>query len=262
MVHSKKKVSRSTDLYILIALILAAIPITVLAHVNFLTSTLLFFGIPSAYLIWKKPGNFKKALYGGLLLGLVLGFAFDFIAEFNHAWGWKVSFALPINFFGIVSLDIIIWYFLWVFLVIAYYEYFIEHDSSKKISPLAKWILLGGLCLDILVVALWHVFPQALVMKHAYAELGTITLVVCALLLYRRPRLIHKVLRLLPFFTFMYLVYEITALSQNLWTFPGAYYGSVAIGSINFPLEELVVWIFASSAIVATYYEFCIDDGK
>ena len=253
---------RSVDLFVLVAIILAAIPIAIFARVNFLTSTLLFFGIPSAYLIWRRPKNFKRALTAGVILGLVLGFSFDFVAEFNKAWGWTVNFALPIQFFGTVSLDILVWYFFWVFLVVAYYEYFVERDRSTKISPHAKWVLLIGLIIAAAVLVVWKISPNMLVLNHAYAILGAITLVICALLFFKNPRLIPKVLQVLPFFIFMYLSYEITSLHLGLWTFPGAYIGTVSIEGVTFPIEELLIWIVASSSIVATYYEFCIDDGK
>lgn len=253
---------RVKDHLIIIGLILLSIPITVFAEVNFLTSTLLFFGLPSAYLIWRRPQNIKKATLGGIILGLGLGFPFDFVAEYNNAWGWGADFFLPAHFFGVVSLDVLVWFFLWVFLVVAYYEHFIEHDRTKRISPKAKWVAVAGLVISVLVILLWKVAPLALTFDYAYATLGIMTFLICAFLLTKNTRLIEKILKVLPFFVFMYLAYEVTALHMNLWTFPGAYLGSVKIGSIEFPLEELVVWIIASSAIVATYYEFCIDDNK
>lgn len=253
---------RTRDLFVVIGLVLLAIPITIFGHVNFLVSTLLFFGLPSAYLIYRCPRNLKKATLAGLLLGVVLGFSFDFIAEFNNAWGWATDFALPAHFFGVVSLDVLVWFFFWTFLVVAYYEYFIEHDRSSKISPRAKWVLFAGVLIAALVIAVWKLAPHLLTLTYAYAQLGAVTFIICAVLLIKNPRLIYKTLRLIPFFAFIYLAYEITALYMNLWTFPGAYLGEITIGALAFPLEEFVVWILASSTIVAVYYEFCIDDYK
>lgn len=261
MQQTKSHQKSLMDLLVIITLVLVSIPIAIFGKVNFLTSTLLFFGLPSAYLIWRRPQNLKKATLAGVILGLVLGFSFDFVAEFNHAWGWGADFFLPVQL-GVVSLDVLVWFFLWVFLVVAYYEYFVERDRSTKISPNAKWVLLVGVVIDLIVVLEWKFAPSLLVLGHAYAELGTITVIVCVLLLLKNPGLVHKVLRVLPFFIFMYFAYEMTALYLNLWTFPGAYLGSVLVGSLRFPLEELVFWIIASSTIVATYYEFSIDDGK
>lgn len=258
--HGAKQ--RAIDHYVVIGLVLIAVPITILGELNFLLSTLLFFGIPSAYLIYRCPRNFKKAALAGLTIGLVGGFTLDFVAEFNHAWGWAVDFALPAHFFGLVSLDVLIWFFFWVFLVVAYYEYFIEHDRSTKICPRWKWIFTVLILLAAITVLVWKIAPELMTLRYAYAELGTLVFLVCALLTFKNPGLFRKTLRTVPFFAFMYLSYEITALYLNLWTFPGAYLGSVTVGTLMFPLEELVVWIIASSAIVAMYYEFCIDDYK
>lgn len=252
---------RLQDLLVIIGLVLVSIPITIFGQVNFLVSTFLFFGLPSAYLMRRRPRNFKKALIAGIILGLILGFSFDFVAEFNNAWGWGADYALP-TLFGVVSLDVLVWFFFWVFLVVAYYERFIENDRSKKISRNATWVCIGGLLLAMTVILQWKFAPWSLTLHYAYATLGTMALITCAVLLFRNPHLVHKVLYTTPFFVFMYLAYEITALHMGLWTFPGAYIGSVSIGAISFPLEELVVWIIASSAIVATYYEFVIDDNK
>lgn len=248
----------------LFGILAVAVCSTILWQVNFLTSTLLFFGLPSAYLIWLRPKNFKKALVGAVVLGVVLAFSFDYVAEFNKAWGWASStnLTLPFEFFGVVSLDILVWYFLWVFLIVAYYEYFIERDRTTRISPHAPWVVLAGILLAILVVGMSKVAPDIITISYAYAKLGTITFILCGLLFLKNPKLIPKVLHLLPFFIVLYLAYEITALYTNLWSFPGAYLGFVTIGDLVFPLEEMVVWVMASSVIVATYYEFCIDDSK
>lgn len=262
ILHTTPQMHHRANMYVVIGLVLLAIPITIFGQVSFLTSTLLFFGVPSAYLIWRRPRNFKKAFVAGVVIGLALGFPFDFVAEYNHAWGWGADFALPVHLFGVVSLDVLVWFFLWVFLVVAFYEYFIEDDRSTRISPRAKWVGLFGICVSALVVYVWHTAPHILEMDFAYAKLGTITVLLCGVLFYKNPHIIWKTLRTTPFFAFMYLAYEITALSMNLWTFPGAYLGSVSIGAIAFPLEEFIVWVLASSAIVAAYYEFCIDDNK
>lgn len=253
---------RSRDLYVLIGMVLVSIPITIFANLNFVFSTLLFFGVPSFYLIWRNPKSLLKATIAGVVLGLILGFSFDFVAEFNNAWGWSADFALPFQFFGTVSLDILIWYFFWVFLVVAFYEYFLDHDCPKKISPHALTVALIGGILAVLVVTASKIAPGMLRMNYAYAQLGSLTFIVTALILFKHPGLLHKVIKTMPFFAFMYLAYEITALYLGLWNFPGAYLGSMAIGAIRFPVEELIVWIIASSTIVATYYEFCVDDDE
>lgn len=61
--------------------------------------------------------------------------------------------ALPRILLGVVSLDIMIWFFLWIFTIIAFYEYFVEYDFSTRISSNAKQsVLLGAVVLAALLI--------------------------------------------------------------------------------------------------------------
>jgi len=252
------------DHAVLVVLLFSASVLTLTLNLNFLAATLAFFGLPSAYLIWRRPRNFEKALVGGALLGLLLGFSFDFVAEFNGAWAWASDTDLffPFKLFGVVDVDILIWYFLWVFLVICYYEYVVEHHATRRISKHARPVAYIGVALAAWVVFLKYVYPDLLILPFAYAKLGTITFVLCALVLLRHASLAHKTLLVIPYFATLYFVFEMTALEANLWSFPGDYLGHVVVGVHSFPIEELIIWIFASSAIVAAYYEFSVDDER
>ena len=250
--------------FIVITLVLITIPIVILFRIHFLFSTLLFFGLPSAYLIWCKPSNLKKATLAALLFGVLWGFSFDYIAEFNHAWGWSTNTVLmfPTQLFGVVSLDIMVWYFLWIFLIVAFYEYFAEFDFSKRISPNALWATLAGIGVAIGAVFVSKVVPSVITFQYPYLVLGTLTLITFAIIVLRRPWLFPKLIGIAPFFIFVYLVFELTALHLQLWGFPGHYIGSVHILNLSFPFEELIFWIIASSAVAASYHEYCIDDQK
>lgn len=252
---------RTIDHYVLIALVVLAIPVTILAPLNFFGSILAFFGLPAAYLSYRNPAVIRKAALGGFIIGVLLGFPFDFVAEFNHAWGWNTTFTLPVEFFGVVSLDIMVWYFLWAYLVIAYYEHFIDGVRSK-ISSKAVMVAAAGVLLTILVIFLFNTAPELLVLQYPYFVLGMITIALAYLVLRQAPHLFPKVVRGVPFFVLLYLSYEVSALYAGVWNFPGAYIGTIGVLDVRFPIEELFIWIVASSAVVATYYEFCIDDER
>jgi len=53
------------DHAVLVVLLFSASVLTLTLNLNFLAATLAFFGLPSAYLIWRRPRNFEKALVGG-----------------------------------------------------------------------------------------------------------------------------------------------------------------------------------------------------
>lgn len=258
------KRKRLNDLLIVIVLLVLAVVVTIGIQPNFLIATFLFFGLPSAYLAYRKPSNLPKASLAALLLGCVWGFSFDYIAEFNNAWGWSTNtnLSLPVEFFGVVSLDILIWYFLWVFLTVLFYEYFIEYDFSKKLSRNFGISLTIGLILIPIVVWISRVAPSLFTFSHAYLVLGALTLIPFTLILIRRPAIVPKVIEIIPFFICLYLAFELVALQTSLWSFPGTYIGSVTVFGLSFPFEEMLFWIIISSAATATYHEFFIDDGK
>lgn len=264
MARAKNKPKRLRDLLITICLILVAVVATVTLRPNFLIATLLFFGLPAAFLLWRKPSNLLKATLAAFLLGTVWGFSFDYIAEFNKAWGWSTNtgLALPLHFFGVVSLDILVWYFLWVFLTIVFYEYFAEYDFSKRVSPNYKKALIAGLVVIPLVVGLSKIAPALLTFQYAYLWLGSMTLIPFAAIVLKRPSIFPKVLEIVPFFILLYLAFELTALHTGLWSFPGHYIGTVSVMGLTFPLEEMIFWVVISSAVTAAYHEFVVDDWK
>jgi len=224
----------------------------------------LFFGLPAAYLTWRKPSNIRKVSLSAVTFGIVWGFSFDYIAEFNNAWNWAANTDLvfPVRFFGVVSLDIMVWYFLWVFAIVAFYEYFVEYDFSRKISRRALPILGTGLVVAVAVVALSKFAPTLLRFPFTYFWLGSFALLPYAYVVFRKPRLFLKTIAVAPFFIFLFLAFEITALSADLWSFPGQYVGAVSIGTLSFPLEEFLFWIIASSVVAVGYHEHAVDDGR
>jgi hypothetical protein len=68
--------ARLLDLIISMGLVLLSVLLAVLLHLNFLTTTVLFFGVPSLYLICRDPSHLKKATVAGLLFGVVWVFTF------------------------------------------------------------------------------------------------------------------------------------------------------------------------------------------
>ena len=217
--------------------------------------------MPALYLLYQNIGHFRKAAIGASILSILL-FSFDFIAEFNGAWGWNVDFVIPYVFWNVVSADIMVWYFLWMFLIILFYEHFLEHDRSRRISRHAIPVASAGVFIATLVVVTYINIPHVLIIPYAYAILSAITLLICAVELFRRPRLASKVAKTIPYFAILFMAYEITALHTGLWTFPGMYVGFISISGLVFPLEELVVWILTSSASAALYYEFTVGDER
>ncbi|MCA9352128.1 hypothetical protein KC866_01940 [Patescibacteria group bacterium] len=254
--------SKVFDLVILVTLILLSSAVILLFDVNFLFATLLYFGLPSAFLIYKKPSNLLKAFLSAVVFGGLWSFSFDFLAEFNNAWNWdsNTDLVFSSHLFGVVSLDIMVWYILWIFLIVSYYEYFVEYDFSKQISKHIQLTLITGVVVAVILVSLHKFYPQILKINYVYLWLGLAALVAYLLLMIKKPTLFKKSMKVIPFFSFLYITFEIVALEKNLWSFPGEYIGVISILGHAFPVEEFIFWIIFSSAIATAFHEYGVDN--
>lgn len=260
----KQRIKLFIDLLVVLGIVLIAILVTIHFRVRFLTSTIFFFVVPSFYLlIRRRPRNIKRIFVASFLFGILFGFTFDFLAEFNEAWSWSPTKELVFpKILGIVPIDVIIWFFFWVFLLVVFYEHFIEHDRSDKISPHFKYAFYPGFVALILILAIFFINPGLLKLNYAYLGLGLCTLIPFIVSVIRRPILLGKFIKASAFFVFLYLSFELTALKLGQWQFPGQYIGIVKLLGYAVPFEEFFFWILMSSTIVLAYYELFIDDEK
>jgi hypothetical protein len=252
------------DLTVVILLVVLAVPISLFFKTNFLTSTILFFAVPSIYLLVKQKRQLGRIFAASGIFGIIFGFAFDFLAEVNNAWSWAGTDQLvfPYKILGVVNIDVMIWFFFWVFFAVIFYEHFFERDRAKKISSHFKYALFP-MSVVVILLTIVHTFKQELLLiPYAYLILGIFTLFPFAFLMIKRPHILPKLLKASIFFIALYLVYEITALSLDQWRFTGEYVGVIKMGKILLPLEELFIWIISSSTILLSYYELYIDDMK
>ncbi len=249
---------------VLIGFLLVTVPVVVYWNLNFLLTTILFFGVPSLYLLIRRPKSIKKALISALLFGTLWGVSFDFLAEINNAWSWPEygQLVLPGYVLGVVSIDVLIWFFLWVLFTVLFYEYFFEHDRVTKISPNTRIAFWFGAGVIVVITGTYYVYPDILLFDYAYGILGLLTLPPFIFLIAKKPHLIPKTLKVIPFFALLYLVFELTALHLDQWRFPGQYIGEVGVLGVRFPLEEFFFWILISSAVTVGYHELFVDDER
>jgi len=172
-VLSGKRFYLSPDFIVVVSIILISIPIVLFFHVRFMTSTIFFFVIPSAYLFIKKPKNSKRLL-ATILLGTFASFNLDFLAEFNKAWTWapEGQLVFKTKILDYVTPDVMIWFIFWIILTIVFYEHFFEHDRSDKISSRFNLALLLTVSATIVLVLLYLYYPSVLHFRYAYLVIG------------------------------------------------------------------------------------------
>ena len=263
LVSRVNKYKIRTDFLVVVGMILVFIPIILFFQVRFLTSTILFFAIPAAYLFIRKPKQLKR-LGATVLVGMIAVFIIDFLAELNGAWSWAPDGQLifPDKLFGLIPFDVLIWYFFWIIFSVVYYEHFFEHERIKKVSSHFKSLLTFLAVLLGLLIFAFYTDPELLKFRYAYFFIGALGSIPFFYLICKKPHLIGKLLKAGIFNIFLFLSFELTALKLDQWRFPGEYIGSVSLFGLIFPLEEFVFWIVLGTPIILSYYELFVDDGK
>ena len=223
----------------------------------------LIFGVPTGYLLARKPQNIKKTVLAGLLFGILFGFPFDFVATYTRAWTVNSHTILFPNFIlGVVHLDEIIWFFLWAAFVVTVYEHFIEHDKKWRVSRHVTYALICGSVIALLVVSIFWADPALLKIPYSYAVSGLLAISPLWYLLFIHPKLWKKLAITSLVFIPVYSLFEFVALGNGWWWFGGEYIASISIGGILLPVEELIYWIILGAGTVAAYHELFLDDGR
>lgn len=250
------------DFYIVLALVVLAMPMSLVLQANFLGSMVFFFAIPSLYLLVRQKRQLRRIVSASALFGILFGFAFDFLGQVNNAWIWptpeQATFSAEI--LGLVSMDAMIWMFFWVLFVFVFYEHFFEHDREEKLSKNFKYALIPMGLVVLLMILAYLFSPEILNLKYTYLTIGLLSLPAFFVVVYKNSTIIPKLLKASVFFVFLYFTYEITALQLDHWRFPGEFIGLVSIGRFSFPVEEFFFWILFSGVALLAYYELFVDD--
>lgn len=257
--------SKKIDFVALCAITIAGAVIVVLSKANFLSSTFIFLLTPSIYLLIRRTQNIKLVVSGTFLIGVILGFLFDFLATYNNAWIIPdEQLTIPYRIFGTAPVDEIICLVLWVFLMLLFYEHFCERVRPEKLH-IKHFIHAGIVPAFLSVIAIVSVYffkPSLLIFDYAYLILGLLAAAPLFYFAFAEPRMLGRVLKAAPYFIFLYFIFELTSLYLAQWSFPGQYVGYVEMFSFRFPLEECVFWIITSSTVVLADYKLFVDTDK
>lgn len=112
-----------------------------------------------------------------------------------------------------MHLDEYLWFFFWVLLIIAFYEHFYEKDYGSRVRNKLIYFAFGlGVFAIIGTMVVFLSNPDALKLPYVYAVLGTAALIPAIIAIFRNPKLLPKLLAMIPFFFFVYLGFELLAL--------------------------------------------------
>ncbi len=187
--------------------------------------------------------------------------------EFTQGWNVNTSIAGSYRLFGYATIDNIIWSILFVYFIVVFYEVFLDKHvkNSKLYYPHLKYLIIFSLIVFLTFIYLYFNNPSILRIQHFYFKVGLIVgPAPIIFMLLKSPKIYSRFLKLIMFFFFLSFAHEISSLALNQWSFPDSnqFIGMIKLGTLSFPVEEFIFWMFLSSAALISYYEFYDDDEK
>ncbi len=262
-VLSKKQIRN--DFYVYNLILFSAVTISLVFKVDLIYSVFLFLFLPSLYLLFRQKQDLGKLILASLTMGILYGMSYNFVAEYFHSYKTSYStFPFDLITVGVTPLGDIVWGFLIPFSIIVFYEHFFEHHKLHIKNHFRTYLFVGiGFALLTVVSLFLEYFTRGSEIKpFAYFIVGAISLLPLILLFFEKKTLIHKILYVGVFFAFINLLFEVTAIINNYWIFPGHYIFHFKIGDFLLPLEEIIFWILPSPVVFVVLYEFFFDDNK
>jgi len=257
MLSKEKKI----DIAVLILLPILAALISLAIEANLITSILLFLGVPSLFLSYKKKEVVGRvALFSSFSIPLAI--IADYLVVSDQLW-FVPKTVFPFRILGITPLENIIFLFLMVFFVTMFYENFFDKKIKHSlIDKRMKFLVVTLLILSVLFFTLLYIRPELLLISYAYFWIGlVIILIPIVLFLYHFPSFLLSYIKTTAYFFGLFFVFELVGLKLNQWTFPGTnFIGWVEIFGFRFPLEEVIFWFGLLAAVILSYYYF-FDEG-
>lgn len=254
---------RNANMLLFLIWPIAAVGLTLFFHINAFFSAIVFYGIPALILSIQKTSVVKKALFVSLF-SIPLIIIVDYIAELTQTWLWPIPTSIvPYKLFGLVSAEIIVWIFLHVYVVILFYQYFFEKTLSKKFwNKRIEEATLGTLGIFVIFLFVLFLFPTVLHIPYWYAIFGLAGILPVIILEdLRYPTIFPKLLKTAVYFFYLNFTYEIMALKNNWWSFPGKdFIGHVSFFGVKFPFEEFFFWIILFTLSILCYYEYFFNN--
>ena len=271
IVNSSKNIMRSIfshrndplDFAVVSGLLILAYTFSLYFSANLMSSVIMYFAVPAAYLCWRRQKNYKKIILASATLGLLLGMGYNIVAEFYGAWITNYNNSiLDFRIIGKTPIGDFVWAFLIPFSIIVFYEHFLDDEKVKSISSHWKQAVVAAIFIFLTPVIYFALHPNAKPLPFSYLMVGIISMLPLAGLLFKRRRFVHKLFVISIFYFVLNLLFEISALTLNQWRFPGEYIGWMTFAGVRFPLEEFFLWIIPSTAVFLFCYEMLFDDGK
>ncbi|HZV74201.1 MAG TPA: hypothetical protein VFF79_10850 [Conexibacter sp.] len=246
--------ARALDAIVLTGWSAVLFPVCWLLRAPWWLVNLLLLTLPATYLLARSPLA-RRGVHPWFVVkyALFVSVFFNYLCVRYSAWAGPSDFPpLP----GGVLVEQVTWCALMIVLVVAVHERFSARPSA---APTVRWsrTVLSCFFFAGFVVAL--VPPlHAPLRDHVYLKVGLILYpVIFAVALRVDPRAMRSLLTTGAVFVAFDLAFELLALHNGYWRFPGRYVGWVTVAGSRFPIEELafmVVLLGPAIAMTNTVY--------
>jgi hypothetical protein len=245
------------DIIVLCTLPILAAVASIFLDINFLTSIILFFGLPATYLSFRTPNAIARSLLFSLVTLIAIAFI-EYYAGVDKSW--YVHSIFP-RVFDHIAIEDLVWGFLLTYFIVMFYEHFFDKGRHKVVGVGLKYFALMLAGVFSVLFTLHFMDPKNI--EFFYFRAGLILLllpVISVLIIF--PKYISVLLKITPYFFGLGLIVALTSIQNGYWYYPGEnFIGWVSIGSYRFPIEELIFWMTLLSSAIIVYFEF-FDDNR
>lgn len=184
--------SKKTDVFVLIFFLLFGILYSVTTKDLFIGKPAFAFVIftlfPAIYLGIREKKPWIKIIFSTFIFGVLFGFFFEFIAEFNKSYS-VISRIFP-KILGVVPIDNILGHTMMTLLTLVFYEHFISRKRNPKISYRSKYAVFISLFAITTVILLFKYNPNLLRFDYSYSYMGLAAIIPPVSLGILKPQLI------------------------------------------------------------------------
>ncbi len=254
--------SKKIQLLVLYIIPIIASFISLKLNLGYLPTMLLFWGVPAVLLSYIAKDHIKKAFMFAII-GTPFLMCLDLIFYLTRQWYVVSSFTNRL--FGIVAWDDAIYFFLWVYFPVLFWEYFFEKQTHEPLFGKRMFKLTAMFVFVSVGILLTYFYTPYLAQIQYFYLISTIIFIIVPIIIGAliNPKLEVKFLATGIYFAFNSIIYEVTAISLNQWYYPSTQFiGWVDILGQRFPVEELLAWILLGSTAILTWYEYFDDDNK
>lgn len=250
------------DLAILFILPVIASLLVFSFKLNYLSSILLFYGVPSLWLVLRNFKSAVRAFCFAVSISVPYSIILDTTGIVSNSWSVPHT-AFRERFWNLIPYEDFLWLFFSMFMILCFYFSYTNKEAAKRdlfTKRFSVFLLLSLLVCFFFGVVDWEILK----IPHAYffwvsGLLFTPALIMLCLLKNRKS-IVRASIPAAIYYFFTTILFETAGIALNHWNFPGQYIlGKVAILGNLIPLEELLFVVLGGALGTIVFYHYLTE---